>query len=110
MQLLGGDQRKAGGEIEAHLMAEHRARAGAGAVVLFRAVGEDMLHQFKILPHGLAFARDSKGMAVQTTPSRGACETRALIYPERRPVFIRLGDMARNVLLPSRCTAGLRLR
>jgi hypothetical protein len=33
MQLLGGQQREAVGEIEAHLVAEHGQRAGAGAVV-----------------------------------------------------------------------------
>ena len=38
-------------EIEAHLMAEHRQRAGAGAVALLDAVGEHVFHQFEILPH-----------------------------------------------------------
>jgi hypothetical protein len=38
VQLLGRDQRKALGEVEAHLVAEHRERAGAGAVVLADAV------------------------------------------------------------------------
>ena len=39
------------GEVEAHLMAEHRQRAGAGAVVLLHAVGEDPLHQVEVLAH-----------------------------------------------------------
>ena len=46
-------QRKAVGEIEAHLMAEHRQRAGAGAVALLHAVGEHVFHQFEILAHRL---------------------------------------------------------
>ena len=57
MQLLGGDQRKPGGEIEAHLMAEHRQRAGAGPVVLFSTVGEDALHQLVVLQHAASLAR-----------------------------------------------------
>ena len=39
VQLLGGDERKAGGQIEAHLVAEHAERAGAGAVGLAHAFG-----------------------------------------------------------------------
>ena len=52
VQLLGRQQRKAFGQIEAQLMAEHRERAGAGAVALLHAVGENVLHQIEILAHG----------------------------------------------------------
>ena len=38
VHFLGGDQGKAVGQIEAHLMAEDGARAGAGAVALFHAL------------------------------------------------------------------------
>jgi hypothetical protein len=38
VELLGGEQGKARREIEAHLVPEHRARAGAGAVHRLRAV------------------------------------------------------------------------
>ena len=51
MQLLGGDQRKALGQIEAHLMAEDGARAGAGAVALFHALVQGQFHQIEILAH-----------------------------------------------------------
>ena len=51
MHLLGGDQRKTVGQVEAHLMAEDRARAGAGAVALFHALGEHAFHQVEILAH-----------------------------------------------------------
>ena len=57
MQLLGRDHRKAVRQIEAHLMAEHRQRAGAGAVALLGAVGEDAFHQLVVLAHGAAFDR-----------------------------------------------------
>ena len=57
VQFLGGDERKAFGQIEAHLMAEDRKRAGACAVVLLRAVPEHRLHQVVILPHGVDLAR-----------------------------------------------------
>ena len=53
MQLLGGGEREAVGEVEAHLVAEDRQRAGAGAVVLLRTVGEDPFHQVVVLAHGL---------------------------------------------------------
>src|SRR5690606_12828908 len=51
MQLLGGDQREAVVEVEAHLPAEHRARAGADAVVLDRAMFENVAQQVKIDLH-----------------------------------------------------------
>src|SRR5260370_32240179 len=52
-QLLGGQHRKPGGEIEAHLLAEYRQRAGAGAVVFFRAVRENAFKQIVVLIHGV---------------------------------------------------------
>ncbi|KAG0945322.1 hypothetical protein G6F31_014476 [Rhizopus arrhizus] len=45
VQLLGGDQREAVVEVEAHLPAEHAAGAGAGAVALFGAVFQHMRKQ-----------------------------------------------------------------
>ena len=41
MQLLGRHHRKAVGEIEAHLIAEDRARPGTGAVAPVGALGKD---------------------------------------------------------------------
>ena len=52
MQLLGGQQRKAGGQIETHLPTEHRARAGAGAITLVVAMFKHMAHQIEVLLHG----------------------------------------------------------
>lgn len=44
-------QRKAVSEIEAHLVAEHRACAGAGAVAFIGAVFEDVSEKVEILSH-----------------------------------------------------------
>src|SRR3546814_2306999 len=51
VQLLGGDQREAFAEIEAHLPAEHAARAGTGAVGLFGAVLKHVAQQVEVLTH-----------------------------------------------------------
>ena len=48
-QLLGGQHRKAGRQIEAHLVAEDRQRPGAGAVGFLHAVAEDPFEQVVIL-------------------------------------------------------------
>ena len=51
VQLLGGQRREAGGEVEAHLPAEHRARAGAGAVGFDVPVVEHVAHEVEVLAH-----------------------------------------------------------
>ena len=43
---------KPGREVEAHLVAEHRQRAGAGAVGLAVAVVADVPHEVEVLAHG----------------------------------------------------------
>ena len=61
------------GEIEPHLMAEHRQRAGAGAVALLHAVGEDVFHQIEILAHrGPGPSRSSANMGKFTPPGNRA--------------------------------------
>ena len=45
MHLFRGDQRKSLAQIEAHLMPEHAARAGAGAVGFFNALRVHMAHE-----------------------------------------------------------------
>jgi hypothetical protein len=52
VELLGGEQRKAFGQIEAHLPAEDREGAGAGAVVLAVAAFRHVAHEFEVLSHG----------------------------------------------------------
>src|SRR6056297_1225769 len=52
MQLLGRDQRKAIGQIEAHLMAEDRERARAGPVTFLVALVENAAQKRVILLHG----------------------------------------------------------
>src|SRR3569832_1806641 len=49
VQLLGGDERKALAEIEAHLVAEHRDGAGAGAVALLDTIGQGVFLQLDVL-------------------------------------------------------------
>ena len=51
MELLGGQQGESLLKVESHLVAEHAARAGAGAVMLVGAVVSDMSQQVKILFH-----------------------------------------------------------
>src|SRR3546814_12090483 len=51
--LLGGDERKAVGHGKAHLIAEHRARAHARAVVLLDAVLEAVADKVVILLHSI---------------------------------------------------------
>ena len=82
MQLLGGEQREALGEVEAHLVAEHRERADAGPVLLLDALVEDAaeeieigLHGAKLWPLGVASAIQSEmesEMDVFRTPCRSA--------------------------------------
>ena len=52
---LGGHQRKTRGQVEAHLVAEHRERAGAGSIRLARAVAAHVAHEFEKLFHFLGF-------------------------------------------------------
>ena len=51
VDLLGGHQRKAVLQVEAHLVPEHGARAGAGAVGFVGAMFVDMAHQGEIGLH-----------------------------------------------------------
>jgi len=53
VHLLGGQQRKAVSQIEAHLPAEHAEGADAGAVAAFDAGRQDFLEQRQILPLGM---------------------------------------------------------
>ena len=52
MHLLGGHQREALGEVEAHLVAEHAAGAGAGAVGLLDSLVEDPSEEVEVGLHG----------------------------------------------------------
>ena len=57
---FGGNERDAFREIKAHLAAENAERSRAGAVFLFCAVFQHVLHKIEILFHGL-IVRDSGG-------------------------------------------------
>ena len=43
-------------EVESHLVAENRARAGSGTVALIRALGQDAVEKVEILAHRLPLA------------------------------------------------------
>ena len=51
VHLLGRKQREARAEIEAHLIAEHRQRAGAGAVALAMTVVAHVAHEIEVGLH-----------------------------------------------------------
>ena len=51
MEFLCGQQRKAVGEVEAHLVSEHAFRAGAGAVAFHCAVLLYVAEQIQVLLH-----------------------------------------------------------
>lgn len=55
VQLLRREQRKAGAEIEAHLMTEATQRSDPGAVFLASSCLEQEFEEFEILAHGLIF-------------------------------------------------------
>ena len=63
---LGGDQGKAGAEIEAQLMAKDAARAGAGAVAPVGAVGAHEAQQVEIGLHRAIFEWSRGRNAAQT--------------------------------------------
>ncbi|MNN40055.1 hypothetical protein D3C81_1541150 [compost metagenome] len=52
--LLGGHQREALAQVEAHLVAEHAVGAGAGTVALEGAGLAHQAHQVEVLFHGMA--------------------------------------------------------
>jgi len=57
VQPLGGDQRKAGGQVKPDLRPEQRQGAGAGAVILSGALVEHPVHQVQIGAHTGRLAR-----------------------------------------------------
>src|SRR6185436_10812015 len=59
VQLLGGEQRKALAQVEAQLPAEHRLRAGAGAVGLARAALEHFGQELEVLALAAIHAGDT---------------------------------------------------
>jgi len=52
VQLFGRQDREALAQIKAHLVPEHRDRAGAGAIGFLGAMLLDMAHEIEILLHG----------------------------------------------------------
>src|SRR4029450_8920430 len=72
MQLLGGQQGEADGEIESHLRAKQRQGAGTGTVGLRDSFVEHPLHQIEIGPHGrLALTQPAKAASPGNAPEGG---------------------------------------
>src|SRR5689334_4139282 len=83
MQLLGGDQREAVGKVEPHLIAEHRERAGAGAVALLHTLFQDAFHQVEVLAHA-NLERPTRGLTL--APHVGPAKAHpASCAPQERP-------------------------
>ena len=82
VQFLRGHQGKPLREIEAHLMAEHRERAGAGAVTFSRALGAHPVDQVQILPHREIRPRLSRVLSLPYAASMAA--TARLLTPPCR--------------------------
>ena len=76
---------KPAAQVEAHLVAEDRQRAGAGAVVLLRAVGEDPFEQVVILVHGWSFRAFSGTANLAAGPPIDSAEFGSAhrLYPEK---------------------------
>ena len=103
VDLLRRQQRKALGQREAHLVAEHRERAGARAVVLALAVVAHMPHEIEVLAHrrrmgtaaawqGLARqAGTGNAEALNCSVSRAQCGSLPRLRALRTP---RLGEEA----------------
>ena len=62
VELFGGEQGEALGEVEAHLVAEYGTGAGAGAVGLVGAVAEDVLHEVEVGLHGVGWWKYGNGV------------------------------------------------
>ena len=59
VQLLGGHHREAFGQVKAHLPAEDRARAGAGAVGFVVPVLQNVAHEVKVGLHRVGYPEQS---------------------------------------------------
>ena len=70
MQLFGRDHRKTVGQIKAHLMAEHAACSGSGAVGAVNAGFHNAGKQIEILLHSPTLA-DSRYMSSATASIAG---------------------------------------
>ena len=68
VQLLGRQQRKAGAQVEPHLIAEDALGAGAGAVALEHAFGPDVTEQVEVLLHERSVTRPRNRGIADFTP------------------------------------------
>ena len=108
-QLLGCQHRKSGGQIEAHLMAEDRQRAGSGAVVFLRAVGEDSFEQIVILIHDVTYEPSVQGQLTPDLPSTAPIRAGRSDYSRKNEYWAVRGQAQRWDSLPAaRLRSGFR--
>ena len=67
MDALGRHQRQAVGEVEAHLVPEHRERTGPGAVLLALAVLAHVAQQLEVLAHQARFPDTARARYAQAS-------------------------------------------
>ena len=100
VDLLGGDQREAGAEVEAHLVAEDRERAGAGAVGLLDALVEDAGEEVEVLLHDPKPSRRPTGLSTERRAGVSSHPHRAPLPPHVHPAGAAdRGALRRDVLL-----------
>ena len=94
VHLLGGDQREAGGQVEAHLVAEDGPGAGAGPVPLLDPLVEDPPEEIEVDLHGPKLvdrdlAADHR-LRVAADPDRGlaVASTRSTWTRPERPITV----------------------
>ena len=68
MQLLGGQGWKSRLEIKPQLVSEDPDRPGAGAVLPFAAMGQDVVEEIKVGLHGLHPLSEIRGAAMAPPP------------------------------------------
>ena len=93
MQLLRRHQREAVGEIEAHLVAEDRFRAGAGPVGFDQAGVEHELHQIEILAHLLSLANSASSGPLAQGKRRNTDGSR--LFTARTTAYIGIAGFGR---------------
>ena len=72
MQLLGGEQRKAFGQVDAHLVPEDAPGSGPGAVALLDAVFQNVAEQIQVDLHGSDGSRAIQSHCSRPEPGKAA--------------------------------------
>src|SRR3954447_14439173 len=101
-QLLRCQHRKSGGQIEAHLVAEDRQRAGTGAVAFLRAVGKDSLKQVVILVHDVTYEPLVQGKLTPDLPSTAPIRAGTSNYTRKNEYWAVRGQAQHGIRFQQR--------